>query len=883
MQRSLSLGARASQRCIVITGKFKVHSGRSAGLISVHLNDAKLSRNAQIALLSHIRLSSTVALESRPNYGYNRGPDGLKICADWWISCYKNRSKTFENLSPLLKKQELWFAAYQKICIETLGSYSYESAHDRALLFNLQALSNAVVEKEFVWGGYGKIFIISPAEKEVIDEMGSTRRLKYLRRIHSSPVFQDRIVQEVLLMILDPIYESRFSPKSHGFRPGRDAHTALRVIRRSFPGYVWYFKGDVRESLDLVKPGLLMQAMYHSVKDKKILSVIKSGVMTDPPPPLPKKPKPKSKKEWTKRISEGGPKPDPYWMETFFGFAPQEVERRPSWGACGVLSSLLLNIYFDQLDRWMEKRIGEYLKVSPSDSIWNIEEEVMAEGDAFVQFVPAAPGVVKTHRMDYIRYGTQFLVGFRGPRCDAVEMRNRIIEFCENDLKLKLDESASKLVHVKKGVLFLDHLISRRIKHTMIRRTTPDGKFLRAKVLGSVLSMNASLQACMVHLRKIGFLKGKVDAQPCFRLFHAPQSITNTQINNVLENLAEWFKYADNRKKAVSFCQYILRSSVAKLYAAKYKLRSRAQVYKVGSGDLSLPIKDKKGLSEHYKRMMKKGFVEGEIPGIEFHKVSQTPDVDLTPLPRNWMPEHEVLLHELAFMLQPDCELSLTKQLEESVTITPQCCMSKILWSFFNGSYHLKEDLFGLKRTQEDSAKKFLLEVLKPSQEDKEDLSVERDELEEVADFQPVKFCPFMGMTVVTRVLRSPEMAQRGWQNCTIPDGHSSAGMPLRLVRKWRVSSYGVVNVGAVEIYRAVSVAACSHNCDVAQCKFTTANGSLYGNQVDVTILMFGRLPEISVVIAAGSLVSLAKMSTDSQWRICLKAGRMTAAEQQHE
>ncbi|KAH7388173.1 hypothetical protein KP509_16G062100 [Ceratopteris richardii] len=684
--------------------------------------------NTCAAWIQQIRHTSSSIAESRPRppiHGYNRGPDGVKIIADWWISCYKNRSKTFESLVPLLRKQELWFGAYQKVCIDIVGSYSYESAYDKAVLYNLQTLSNAVLEKEFVWGGYGIIYIIAPSEKEVLDEMGSTRRQKYLRRIHSSPIFQDRIVQEVLLMILDPIYDSRFSPKSHAFRPGRDAHTALRVIRRSFPGYIWYFKGDATDSLHSVKPGLLMQAMYLAVKDKKILSLIKSGVMTEPPPTLPKKPKPKNKKEWSKRLSEGGPKPDPYWMETFFGFVPQEVENRPDWGACGALSSLLLNIYFDQLDRWMEKRIKEYLKTSPTDSIWNVEEEVMEEGDAFVQFVPAAPGVVKTRRMDYIRYGTQFLVGFRGPRSDAVEMRNRIVDFCENDLKLKLNEDAAKLVHVKKGVLFLDHLISRRVKQTFIRRTTPEGKFLREKVLGSVLSMTASLQACMVHLRKLKFLKGTMDAQPCFRLFHAPQSITNAQINNVLVHIAEWFRYADNRKKAVNFCQYILRSSVAKLYAAKYKLRSRAQVYKVGSGDLSLPIKDKKGLSEHFKRMMKKGFVEGEIPGIEFHKVSETPDVDLTPLPRNWMPEHEVLLRELAFMLQPECENMLKKQLEESATLTPQCNMSKILWSFFNGFYHIKLDMFDTNQIEKDNVNNLLLEALEPSQEEKHDASSE--------------------------------------------------------------------------------------------------------------------------------------------------------------
>lgn len=656
-------------------------------------------------------------------------PDGMKICTDWWISCFKNCDKSYESLSGLLRKPELWFAAYQKVCLEVTGAFAPQSAQDRTLLYNLQILSDAVSNREFTWGGYGKIYIISPKEKDCLDEMGSTRRQKYLTRIHASPIFQDRIVQEVLLMILEPIYEARFSPKSHAFRPGRNAQTALRVIRRSFPGYVWYFKGDVSSSLDSVKPGLLMRSMFHAIKDKRVLSLIKAGILTEPPPTLPKPPKPKSKKEWKKKLLEEGPKPDPYWLESFFGFAPKEVERIPIWGSCGVLSSLLLNIYFDQLDRSMNKRIKEFLKPSSSDSIWNNAEEVVAEGDSFVQFVPAAPGVVKTRRMDYIRYGTQFLVAMRGSRFEAAEMRKEILEFCRNDLQLVVNDEESKLTHVKKGIMFLDHVISRRIVQPMVRRTTPEGRIIQQKVLGSVLSMSISMEACMAHFRKTGFLKGNIDAQPCFRLFHAPQSISNAQINKMLEFLAEWFRYADNRKKASNFCQYILRSSLAKMYAAKYKLRSRAQVYKVGSGDLSLPIKDKKGLSEHYKRMLKKGFVEGEIPGIEYGKISKAPDVDLAPLPRNWMPEHEIILRELAYMLRPECQEEHIEQLRKTPTFSPQENMSHILWSFFKGFYHIKSDIDALIVDNNSDRDDADLEVTDTHKVGMEELSTEGDDL----------------------------------------------------------------------------------------------------------------------------------------------------------
>ncbi|CAM8939232.1 unnamed protein product [Rhodiola kirilowii] len=56
-----------------------------------------------------------------------------------------------------------------------------------------------------------------------------------------------------VLAFQKPVYEARFSHKSYVFRPGRTAHTALRVIRRNFAGYLWYMKGDLSTILDGLK------------------------------------------------------------------------------------------------------------------------------------------------------------------------------------------------------------------------------------------------------------------------------------------------------------------------------------------------------------------------------------------------------------------------------------------------------------------------------------------------------------------------------------------------------------------------------------------------------------------------------------------------------
>lgn len=81
-------------------------------------------------------------------------------------------------------------------------------------------------------------------------------------------------------MILEPVFEARFSPKSHGFRPGRNAHTVIRTIRSNFAGYLWFLKGDLSEIFDGVERNVVMGCLEKAVKDKKILGLIKSALKT---------------------------------------------------------------------------------------------------------------------------------------------------------------------------------------------------------------------------------------------------------------------------------------------------------------------------------------------------------------------------------------------------------------------------------------------------------------------------------------------------------------------------------------------------------------------------------------------------------------------------
>ncbi|CAH9117171.1 unnamed protein product [Cuscuta epithymum] len=248
---------------------------------------------------------------------------------------------------------------------------------------------------------------------------------------------------------------------------------------------------------------------------------------------------------------------------------------------------------------------------------------------------------------------------------------------------LKLDNESLPIEHITKGIMFLDHILCRRVVYPTLRYTATGGKIISEKGVGTLLSVTASLKQCIKQFRKLSFLKGDrdPDPQPCFRMFHATQAHTNAQMNKLLATMVEWYRYADNRKKVVNFCAYIIRGSLAKLYAAKYKLRSRAKVFKIGSRDLRRPLKEKKGQSPEYHHLLRMGLVES-IDGLLYTRMSLVPETDYTPFPVGWRPDHEKALMEYIML---DDSRALEEQrhcLQEQGLISPQDYISMLVWSY---------------------------------------------------------------------------------------------------------------------------------------------------------------------------------------------------------
>ena len=226
------------------------------------------------------------------------------------------------------------------------------------------------------------------------------------KRPLSIPTVRDRIVQEALRMLLEPIYESDFSDYSLGFRPGRSAHDAIKVVqgclnRAGQSGYSpWIIDADISGFFDNVSHTILEQRLRDRITQEKVRDLIwkflKAGVM------------------------EGN-----RMKETVAG-TPQG----------GILSPLLANIYLDQLDQ----------AVKP---LTDLTMEEMARRRA------SGKG-----NWTYVRYADDFLLLTNGTRKRAEQKLQWTKDFVERELKLTLNEKKTSLTHGEDGgIEFLGYRI----------------------------------------------------------------------------------------------------------------------------------------------------------------------------------------------------------------------------------------------------------------------------------------------------------------------------------------------------------------------------------------------------------------------------------------
>ncbi|MEU9247907.1 reverse transcriptase/maturase family protein, partial [Streptomyces sp. NPDC048385] len=326
------------------------------------------------------------------------------------------RGLPLERLYRQLFNPQLYLAAYGKLYSNAgamTPGVTGETA-DGMSLEKIGAIIEAVRNERYRW---------SPARRIYIPKHNGKRRPLGL------PVWSDKLLAEVVRMLLNAYYDVQFSDHSHGFRPLRGCHTALSEIVDTWTGSSWFIEGDITQCFDRLDHKVMIATLGEKIHDSRFLRLI-SNMLTV------------------------GYLEDWKWNATLSG-SPQG----------GVASPILSNIYLDRLDKFVENVLlpeynrGKLRKTNLEyKRIENAITRARKRGDRRSacelsrarRVLPSQdPRDPAYRRLRYVRYADDILLGFSGPKAEAVEIKQRIGEFLRDELKLELSTEKTLITHAR--------------------------------------------------------------------------------------------------------------------------------------------------------------------------------------------------------------------------------------------------------------------------------------------------------------------------------------------------------------------------------------------------------------------------------------------------
>jgi group II intron reverse transcriptase/maturase len=264
------------------------------------------------------------------------------------------------------------------------------------------------------------------------------------------PAWSDKLVGEVVRLLLEAYYEPQFSDRSHGFRRKRGCHTALREINSTWTGTAWFIEGDISDCFGSLSHQVLLAILAEKIQDQRFLRLIRN-------------------------MLKAGYLEDWEYHDTLSG-CPQG----------GVISPILSNIYLNKLDDFVKRElIPQYTRGKTRS---RNPEYVRAEwryrsarqrGDraeareqrrimrALPSTDPMDPGY---RRLLYTRYADDHLLGFIGPKAEAEEIKEKLARFLRETLALELNQEKTLITHARTGAArFLGYEIT--VQHSSTKIT----------------------------------------------------------------------------------------------------------------------------------------------------------------------------------------------------------------------------------------------------------------------------------------------------------------------------------------------------------------------------------------------------------------------------
>jgi group II intron reverse transcriptase/maturase len=379
------------------------------------------------------------------------------------------------------------------------------------------------------------------------------------------PSFEDKLIQEVVRMILEGIYEKTFSEMSHGFRPERSCHTALTQVRDRFTGAKWFIEGDIKGFFDNIDHHTLIGILKRKIDDEHFINLIwkflKAGYL----------------EEWQ-------------YHKTYSG-TPQG----------GIISPILSNIYLNELDNFIKeykinfdkgegrKRLKEYrtretrlfrarAKYKENWEKMSKEEKEKAQQhikqlkEHMMELPYKEPMDENYKRLQYVRYADDFLIGVIGSKEDCNNIKNDITLFLENELKIELSQEKTLITHSKNRARFLGYDI--KISHdNLTTKITASGHKQRTRTMCCELLLPHEIW----RNKLIEYKALKMDSQTQkWKSAHRAHLLQNDDLeilstyNAEIRGLYNYYKLANNVHNLQGF-KHIMEYSMYKTFANKYK------------------------------------------------------------------------------------------------------------------------------------------------------------------------------------------------------------------------------------------------------------------------------------------------------------------------
>lgn len=518
-----------------------------------------------------------------------------------------------------------------KIILENLQKHSKEDNYKYERLyrnlynpeFYLQAYQNIYANKGAMTSGIDGM-TLDGFGKEVVDTLilqikNHTYQPNPVKRVYipkkngkKRPLgissSADKLVQEVIRMILESIYEPTFSKRSHGFRHDKSCHTALQQIQNTFTGIKWFVEGDIKGYFDNINHHILVNILRERIKDEAFIELIwkflKSGYM----------------EKWEYNATYSG-------VAQGSGFSP-----------------ILANLYLDKFDKYIEeymktfnkgktRKVGkDYGRLKGRYQLYNEKcranwnnmndqekqialKELKRLRKEYLSVFSGEQMDSNYRKLQYTRYCDDFLIGIIGSKEDAIKVKQDIKEFLANKLRLELSDEKTLITSGKDKAKFLSYEITmcQDTRTTKTSRGQSRVYFGRVKLyVPKEKWINKLKQYNMLKIINVKGQKEKWKPLERGELAYLKPNEIVMKYNEQIRGLYNYYKIANN-VSVLNKYYYIAEYSMYKTLALKYRITmTKAKLKFTRDGIFSVPYETSTGIK--YATFYNGGFTKSKRP-----------------------------------------------------------------------------------------------------------------------------------------------------------------------------------------------------------------------------------------------------------------------------